>query len=199
MNESSHIEERNYLNRLKNGEVDAFDYLYHRYKYQLAGNLFNLLKSTDLVEEMLQELFVRVWEKRHLIDPEKSFKSYVYRIGTNLVNDYFRRLAKDRELMQVVWDNIAQVEYPEALKLQLMKDKELMRTIEALPAQRKLVFTLCKLEGKSYAEVSRLLQISESAVNDHISRAHRFIFQHYDRSITLMVLIFSSILINKIP
>ena len=78
-----------------------------------------------------------------------------------------------------------------------MKDKELMRTIEALPAQRKLVFTLCKLEGKSYAEVSRLLQISESAVNDHISRAHRFIFQHYDRSITLMVLIFSSILINK--
>lgn len=199
MSESLHINEQEYLVRLKAGDVDAFDYLYNSYKYALAGNLFRLLKSPDLVEEMLQELFVRVWEKKHLINPDKSFKAYLHRIGTNLVNDYFRRLAKDRDLIQSVWDNIAEVEYPEALKLELLKDKELMRTIEALPAQRKLVFTLCKLEGKSYAEVSRLLQISESAVNDHISRAHRFIFLNYDRSITLMALFTSAILINELP
>lgn len=183
---------------MKESDVVAFDMLYNRYKTQLATNLFKLLKSWDQVEELLQELFVRVWENRERIDPEKSFKAYLYRIGGNLVNDYFRKLAKDRNLAQKIWESMSLTDYPESLRKQILEDQELMKTIEKLPPQRQLVFKLCKLEGKSYAEVSQLLHISEAAVNDHITKANRFILQNYNRSVSLLTLIFCTVLVDNI-
>lgn len=192
------LDEKELLLRMKESDVVAFDMLYNRYKTQLATNLFKLLKSWDQVEELLQELFVRVWENRERIDPEKSFKAYLYRIGGNLVNDYFRKLAKDRNLAQKIWESMSLTDYPESLRKQILEDQELMKTIEKLPPQRQLVFKLCKLEGKSYAEVSQLLHISEAAVNDHITKANRFILQNYNRSVSLLTLIFCTVLVDNI-
>ncbi|WP_140939013.1 RNA polymerase sigma factor [Sphingobacterium lumbrici] len=194
----STIDEKELLFQMKGGDVGAFDVLYNRYKTQLAANLFKLLKSWDQVEEVLQELFVRVWENRKRIDPEKPFNAYLYRIGSNLVNDYFRKLAKDRNLAEKIWENMSLADCPESLRKQILEDQELMRTIDKLPPQRQLVFKLCKLEGKSYAEVSELLKVSEAAVNDHITKANRFILQNYNRSISLLMLIFCTVLMDNL-
>ena len=191
-------EENALIARLAQGDKSAFQALYDRYKKKLATNLFHLLKSWDLVEEVLQELFIRVWENRSKIDVERSFRSYLYRIASNLVYDYYRSASRDRVLAARFWEHIELHQYPQRIQEQILRDKELMRTIDMLPPQRKLVFRLCKFEGFSYEEVAKRLHISKAAVNDHISKANRFIIENYSKDSVLFIVLLSSALLKGV-
>lgn len=190
------IDERKLLLLLRDGDGKAFESLYMRYAEKLSAQLFRLLKSWDEVEEALQQLFVKVWESRENIDSEKSFQAYLYRIASNIANDYYRKLSKDKKLATSVLQQITLLYHPEQLTAQIQVDEELMHTIEKLPPQRKTVFKLCKLEGKSYAEVSRILSISEATIGDHIAKANRFIYNNYDKSIFMLSLIYATSLLD---
>lgn len=122
------IDERELLFQLRDGDATAFESLYMRYAEKLSA-----------------QLFVKVWENRENIDPEKSFQAYLYRIASNIANDYYRKLSKDKKLATSVLQQITLLYHPEHLTAQIQADKELMRTIEKLPLQRKAVFKLCKL------------------------------------------------------
>lgn len=91
MGNTNQTDEKSLLLQLKSGDERAFEILYNNYKFRIAGNLFKLLKSDDLVKEILQELFFKIWEVRTQIDPEKSFKSYLFRIAENLVCGQMKR------------------------------------------------------------------------------------------------------------
>ncbi len=190
------IDEKDLLLRLRNGDKWAFEQLYDMYKERLAINLFRLLKSWEEAEEILQELFIRIWENRKQIDAQKSFSAYLYRIAGNLVNDYFRKIAKDKKLVEELWLRLSELYDPDFLATQIKADEELMRTIQKLPRQRQTVFKLCKLEGKSYTEVGRILSISEAAVNDHISKANKFLREHYDKTYPILALLFCRIMMD---
>lgn len=185
-------DERNLLQQLRSGDHKAFVEIYHRYKLRLAGNLFRMLKSQELAEELLQELFVRLWEHREHIDIEKSIKSYLFRIGENLIRDTFRKAAKDKKLQQHFTNAIAETySHIEELMIASEMRAELYHAIELLPPKRREVFILCKLESKSYEEVSQLMKISTGTVNDHIRRANRFLKQyltsHTDPAIIILI------------
>ena len=190
------IDESELLLQLRDGDAVAFESLYLRYAEKLSAQLFRLLKSWEEVEEALQQLFVKVWENRGNIDPGKSFQAYLYKIASNIANDYYRKLSKDKELANNMLQQIALLYDPDTLTAQIQADEELMRTIEKLPPQRKTVFKLCKLEGKSYTEVSRMLSISEATVGDHIAKANRFIYNNYDKSIFMLSLIYATSLLD---
>ncbi|WP_437919993.1 RNA polymerase sigma factor [Sphingobacterium sp. LRF_L2] len=182
------FDEKATLALLRDGDHLAFENIYQRHKRQLANSLFTLLRSGDMVEEIMQEVFVRIWESRNRIDIDKPIASYIYKVGTNLVFDYYRKVAKDEKLAQELWSKLSETLDSESLKIQLLADEELIRTIELLPPQRKLVFKLCKLEGKSYAEASKMLAVSEAAINDHITKANRFLLKNYNKSVVLTLL-----------
>nr|WP_121271281.1 RNA polymerase sigma-70 factor [Pedobacter schmidteae] len=167
------------LTRLGNGDKYAFELLYNQYKYRIAGNLLKLLKSEDLAEEILQDLFVKIWDTRKTIDPQKSFRSYLFRIAENMVMDYYRKASRDKRIQDKLMAATAE-SYSHIEEHIFNKESELLlyNAIELLPPQRKQVFTLCKLEGKSYKEVSELLGISHSTINDHLLKSNRFLKQH---------------------
>ncbi|MGE4512544.1 MAG: RNA polymerase sigma factor [Chryseobacterium sp.] len=188
------IDEKELLHRLREGVGIAFELLYDKYKETLARKLFKILKSWDNTQEILQEVFVRVWEHRKRIKPDLSFAAYLHTIATHLSAEYFRKLAHDRELAERLWLNVIKEHDPQELGTQIMADQELMRTIDQLPPQRKTVFTLCKLEGKSYKEVSSMFSISEAAVNDHITKANKFLLKNYNKSLPVLfsIIIYST-------
>ncbi|ANF50305.1 hypothetical protein A0O34_07145 [Chryseobacterium glaciei] len=190
------IDEKELLLRLRNGEYSAFEIIYSNHKKKIAYRLLRLLNSGDLVEDILQELFIRLWNNREGIDVEKPIEAYLYRIATNLVNDYFREVSRDKKLAEELWHRISELYNPFEEVSQVSADSELFRSIDRLPEQRKKVFLLCKLEKKSYSEVSRLLEISEAAVNDHITKANRFLRENYDKAIPFAVVLFCHHLIG---
>ena len=170
--------EKDLLLKLQDGDQRAFTILYDRYKTRIAAKLFSVLKIDELVEDTLQELFFRVWQKRQSIDPDQPFVGYLYRIASNLANDHFRKLARDRQLA-------ASIDLPLTDETELSYQKEideaLYKLIDQLPQQRKKVFLMCKFENKSYDEVSTTLGISTNAVKDHVVKANKFLKSNYAR------------------
>lgn len=184
-----YIDEQDLLTRLREGDYMAFEAVYHQYKKPIAANLFRLLKSRELVEETLQELFLKLWENRENIQPGKPVLAYLHKVAVNLAHDYFRKAARDKKLANTIWESMRGYYTPSDEINQQEADEALYKVIDGLPAQRRRVFIMCKLESKSYEEVSKLLDISVAAVNDHITKANKFLKQHYPRETPFIVLL----------
>ena len=168
------------LSRVREGDVKSFEQIYHIYSPRLYANILKLVKSVTITEELLQDTFQRVWEHRHTIDTDKSFLAYVFTIARNLVYDYFNKASRQRLLeryLQVKEEKIAEkIDH----KLEQKESSLILESaVRQLPPQRKLVYTLCKIEGRSYEDVSKTLGISESTISDHIVKATKSIKAYY--------------------
>lgn len=170
----SELDEKQLLVLLRQGDKRSFGELYQRYSPRIYGNLKKLLKSDYLTEELLQDVFVKVWDKRQDLDPERSFRSYLFRIAENQVYDFFRKAARDKRL-EAYLVNAASEFYSHVEESLYRKESAAMinKAIAQLPPKRRHIFTLCKLEGRSYEEVSLLLGVSTSTINDHVVKASR--------------------------
>jgi len=167
--------EEGVLARLSKGDKDAFKWLYERYSAKLYINIRSILKDEDAAQEVLQEVFIRLWNYRERIDPHKSFQALLYKTGKNLVYNYLRNRWQGRAVLGQFVDEMVAYQHVEERLFHKETSAMLDKAIEELPPQRKLVFKLCKLEGKSYGEVSEMLDISISTISDHIVKATRAI------------------------
>ena len=189
------IEEKELLLLLKQGDEAAFEKIYKLYSARLFDNIYKMVKSESTAQEILQEVFIKVWNNRIGIDPERSFRSYLFRIAENKVYDFFRNASRGKKMQSRIFV-IAAEHYDHIEELLLRKENNavLHRAIDSLSSKRQHVFRLCKLEGKSYAEVSRELGISVSTVSDHIVKAiktiRKYLFEHMDLTIILICLFF---------
>src|SRR5690606_5278188 len=95
-------DERDLLCRLRDGDEEAFGVIFHRYKGPLTHRLLYLLKSETLTQDVLQDLFLKVWGQRSTIDIDKSFRSFLYRIAENMVFDLFRKVKKEKEIFHEI-------------------------------------------------------------------------------------------------
>ncbi|MDR1371032.1 MAG: RNA polymerase sigma-70 factor [Dysgonamonadaceae bacterium] len=176
----SYRSEKNDLLKLRNGSPEVFEKLFHQY----GGRLYNfILKrssgNTYLTEEIVQNTFIRIWETRACLDPDKSFLSYLCTIAKNmLINEYEHQMVeyvyKDYILKYCSEiDNVTEKEI----------DKNLLEEyvdclIEKLPPGRKQVFILSRKKMLSNKEISEQLQISESTVQSQLSKAVSFMKKH---------------------
>lgn len=169
-------EERELLTRLRQGDYMAFNQLYQRYKIRLTGNIYRLVKSDELTEDILQDLFLKIWEMRGAIDPGKSFRSYLFRIGENLVYDLYRRAARDEKLLDHFFlYNKRHYQHVEEAVFNKEARSQLQQAIDSLPAQCRKVFVLFQIEGKSYREITEIMGISASTINNHLVRANHLL------------------------
>ncbi|HMT75933.1 MAG TPA: RNA polymerase sigma-70 factor, partial [Chitinophagaceae bacterium] len=172
---------------------NAFEKIYRMYSGRLYGNLLKLVKNESLAQEILQDVFVKIWENRFSIDANKSFRSYLFKIAENKVYDLFRKAARDRKLQAQI-TAIATEQYMHIEELLIRKEYGAIieKAIKLLPPQRQQIFRLCKMEGRSYEEVSKLLGISVSTISDHIVKSGRtlreYLYLNLDMAILLFVL-----------
>ena len=184
--------EKELVTRLREGDESAFESLYHLYSKRLLGFLIKSVKSETIASELLQDTFIKIWKNRENIDPEQSFRSYLFRISENIVFDFFRKASRDKAL-QAVLINSACEEYTHVEENLCTKENEqiLHDVINLLTPKRREIFQLIKMEDRSYNEVSRALSISPSTISDHIVKATKFIRQHLDdaKVVALYILI----------
>lgn len=177
MHSQLEIEEYHLLQELRSGNEQALQKLMEMYKRVLAKRILYFLKSHEDTEEVLQELFVKVWVNRHKINPELPIKAYLFHIGQNLVFDRIRMFNRERRLLTSFKDaQVTETYNPIEESLYRKENRALLdQAIAKVPEQSRKVFVLCKLEGKSYEEVSKLLSISVATVNSHITKTNRLL------------------------
>lgn len=184
------LQEKELLLLLKKGDQQAFKSLYDFYSTKILKKLIKLIKDEEVAKELLQDIFLKIWEKRENLDPDKNFSAYLFRITENLVTDLFRRAAFEKKLMAHLV-NISTELYNHTEEVMNYKEGRaiLQQAIDTLPPQRKKIFTLCKIEGKSYEEAGKLLGISSGTVNDHMVKAARAVKKHYLKSDMALILL----------
>lgn len=186
------VDEKELLQKLRDGDNQAFEQVYNKYYYNLTGHLIRMLKSTDLAKEVVQDTFMALWEHRDRLDPEKSIKSYLFKIATNQTFNIFKKASHDEKYRAYLYPIIeAGYEQIETAILKKENEKILQEILQKMPQKQREVFTLCKLQGKSYQEVSEELEISTSTVHTHIKRSNQFLKEnlvHYPTFIAPILL-----------
>lgn len=189
-------DEKELLIQLRDGSCQALDYFYHQYSLRIYRKVFKMVRVEVIAEELMQDVFVKIWDRRQGIDPDQSFKSYLYTIAQNLVYDFYRKLAREEKLQGLIKSANSEMYVHVEEEIFLKETSEILNNaINNLPSQQKLVFTLCKLEGKSYEDAGAALGISSSTINSHIVKATRsvkgYIFREQN---ALFFFIFSLVL-----
>ncbi len=172
MGVNDQFDEPRLLISLQKGNIEAFEKLYYLYVKKLYGNILRMVKSTEAAEEILQELFQRVWERRETLDANKSFKSYLFTIARHLIYDFLHVQARQRGIEAHLVEKSTSLYQPIDDEMAFKETRALIaKGIRQLPPQRRRVYVLCKIKGKSYEDVSRILGISTSTISDHIVKA----------------------------
>src|SRR5690606_9522988 len=184
MNEQMNFDEINLLKEMRTGSIAAFNQLYSKYAPILYQRLLRLLKNPESVEEILQDVFLKIWNKRAEIEPEKGFKTFIYRVADNMAIDLFRKIGRDKALQLELWAaSISFYLHTEEKIIDKEKADILRQAIQNLSPKRREIVVLCKLEDKSYKEVAAQMGISVSTVSNQLVAAmkdmKKFIVKNY--------------------
>lgn len=176
---------------LKKGNVLAFDSLFQVYSPKLYGFALKYLKNETDAEELVQEVFVIVWENRQMLKSELSFKSYLFTIALNKIRKHFNQKATSLRYIETL--NYES----EVTDSQLIHDnfesvlQQINLIIEQMPQRRREIFVKSKLEGKSSKEIAVELDITTGTVDNQVSDALRFIRSQLKKeNIALLLFVF---------
>jgi RNA polymerase sigma-70 factor, ECF subfamily len=167
-------EEKELIIRLIEGDGDAFEKIYYLYAERVYYFALRYLKNTSDTEEIVQEVFTRIWECRNNLDPDLSFSGYILTTTKNTIfNDNRKKInhqAYCSHVISYLQKNMHNAE-DEVIYNDLMA--LLTKTIEELPPKRQEIFKLSRIQGKSYKEISKKLSISEKTIETHMRLALR--------------------------
>ncbi len=170
------VEEKVILKQFKVGDVAAFDRIYHQYSKKLYNFAFAHIKDYDKGVEIVQEVFVTLWERHEQVNTELNFRNYIFTITYNSIRKYFRNKSietkvKDHLLYnspEMIENTDGPIMYDELLDLA-------NKTIERLPPKRKMVYKLSRQEGLRAKEIASMLNISTRTAENHLAKALKFL------------------------
>jgi len=184
--------------RLRNNDINAFNTLYWEYHAAVYTNALKLIKDPVAAEDIVQEVFVTVWGKRHTIDPEQDLVGWLFVISYHKTIDQLKRKLKEalahKNLSIFIEDHSILVNAD-------LKEEQLTSIEEAmdqLSPQKRKVFELCKVQGRTYKKAAEELHISKYTVKEYLSEAlvsiRKYIGEHPRQTgIIIYFLVFTSI------
>lgn len=160
---------------LSDGDTAAFDVLYQKYYASVYANILKLVKEPQASEDILQDTFGALWVNRLTINRHRSVAGWLFVVSYNkslkfLASAVRAKVSSLQALSVELADDTDGSELETELRLSIIDE-----AIGQLPAQKRLAFTLCKLEGKTYEEAARILGISAHTVKEYLQAASRFV------------------------
>lgn len=163
------------VRHLRRGDQQAFHDLYTLFAPVMFRYLARKTRDQDVAQDLVQELFVRIWRKRADLDPEQSLKAYLYTAASRLAIDHLRRNTQRAEVPGEDWDECLMVDSHE---LQVIHHDQARALLASLSKSQRTVFCLSRIEGLTYHEIAELLGITAKTVETHMSRAFAKLRQH---------------------
>lgn len=165
------------FSKVKKGDLQAFENLFRKYYNGLCMYANTLLKDNDTSEEIVQELFCRLWENRDSITINSSVKSYLYKAVYNNCLQYH----KNQSIVINIEDNLDEKKLTDFDASEIIKANELNqiinKTMDSLPDKAKKIFKMSRFEGLKYKEIAEKMSISVKTVESLMGKALK-IFRH---------------------
>lgn len=156
------------------GDQAAFAQLYNYYRSPALRFCVSLLKDQEEAENVLHEVFIKIWERRAFINPELNFNSYLFTCLRNYTFDYFKRVEKNTQLKELYMERMYNTDQQE------IEDHEdrmqfVNRVVNNLSEKRKKILIMNVYEGKSYHEIAGLMKISKNTVKNQLVKAKQIL------------------------
>jgi RNA polymerase sigma-70 factor (family 1) len=146
--------------------------LFKKHEYRLHTLVLKLTRSNQYARDIIQEVFLKLWEHRYHIHSINNIEAWLYRLTENKVIDFLRKAAADNRLKEAIWksqpgnmndteDNVMAREYHQIIQ----------KAVDQLPPQRKLIYYLNREKGLNYQEIADHLAISKHTVKNQLSTA----------------------------
>ncbi|WP_051350017.1 RNA polymerase sigma factor [Dyadobacter alkalitolerans] len=188
----SEYSEEKVLTLLASGDKGAFKWIYFTYFPRIFSYARKFTRSADLAEDIAQDVFLKVWENRADFLEIRYLEGYLFTICKNTTLNVLSRAARETRIYNLIMATIPHAHTSTENEIQTAEYEMLLsQAIERLPSQRKKIFQLCKIEGKSYEHVARELGVSTGTVNDHIVKATRSVrsyLMRYDIALGIMLI-----------
>lgn len=165
------MKETEILSRVQLGDEKVFKLLYDTYRPNVYQTALRYLKSSELAQEVVQDVFMKIWAEREQLDSVKSVKAWLYIMAKHNILNRLKRLALEWKATAY----FAQAPTQDMSTVDSLHDKEytkvLSEVIESLPKQQREVFELARYDYLSYRDIGEKLDISPLTVKTHMSRA----------------------------
>lgn len=181
------------LKLVAEGNRNAFTHIYNSYRNKIYSIAYELTESTGVSEEIVQDVFLKIWVKRETLNEVEHFRAYLFTITRNYVFAALKKIAR-RESLEVSamegtplyhQDTEDQIQHNEYTRI-------LQAAIDRLPEQQRQVYNLIKKEGLKREEAAAELQLSPETVKTHLAQAMRSIrtycLTRLDVTIALIIL-----------
>lgn len=184
--------EKELLDLVSNGNQKAFTRLVNLYWNKVYSHALAYTKSSSRAQEITQDVFLQVWNKKESLKEVIDFKNFLFILGKHQIISSLRKKLEEFttgkdfiELPENLWLPHLQLEYKQA-------HHKIMEAIESLPPTRKTVFKMSRLEGMTYEEIAQKLQISKNTVKEHIvlglSSVRTYMHTHGDTTALLFII-----------
>lgn len=151
-----------------------FEALFREYFEPLGRFVMPIVKDAQAAEDVVQEVFIKLWERRDKIQIDTSQKAYLYRSAYNTALNYLDKQKREMARMEVVREEMETASSPEPHEPGY-RVKQLHAAIEQLPPRCKMVFHLSKFEGMRYQDIADKLDISVKTVENQMGKALKLI------------------------
>jgi len=160
------------LRILNKGDTNGITLLHDKYSEQLFISAYNMLKNREASEDLIQEIFIRIWNKRKNLKIKTSLKSYLYASVIHGVYAHFRK-NRDKFNVQLLegFNTYVHNNNPETELIQQEIIFQINSVIDSLPEKCRIVFKLSREEQLSHKEIAQKLNISTKTIETHITKA----------------------------
>jgi RNA polymerase sigma-70 factor (ECF subfamily) len=193
------------LKQISEGDEAAFNIIFSQYRERLFAYLFTITKSKETTEEIVLDVFMKLWLGREIVTEIQNLQSFLYRVAHNKAIDFLRSAQRSPVQQNDIWEAI-QSTAGEASSDHLLHrhntETALNEAIEQLSPMRQKVFQLSREEGMSYDQIADHLNLSRNTVRNHVAASLEFIRKYlqdkgYDMAV-VAVIISSSIVVHHI-
>ena len=177
------------VKELSKGNILAFNTLFREYGKRLYRFAFGYLKSEDEAEELVQEVFTIIWEKRADLKEELSFKAYLFTIAFNIIRKHFRTKAQLSEFFKTGAGDDLDMQTSQKINYDSLY-QYITELVNQLPEKRRIIFEKSRFEGLSIKEIAEEFKISHKTVENQLTEALKFIRTNLNKESTSAILFF---------
>jgi len=176
MKKDHKINEQLLITRLKKGNLQAYEIVFLSYTTRLCNYICKLSNDKELSKDLVQNVMIRLWEKRSSLQINTSVRSYLFRACHNEFLMHIRKQKREQDMLDILkWETLSQIHVEQKENLTEIKLQKIEKAIEQLPAKCKQVFKLSRLEQKKHKEIAVLLGISTKTIENQITKAVKFL------------------------
>ncbi len=170
--------EQYHVEKLITGDQKSFTILHEQYQSRIYHFCYRFVRNNAIAQEITSDVFIRLWEKRSTLQPDKSVSGLLFKISRDYCMSYLRKVARDEKLKTAYIHQYFQDQLHSEKNDSVYLERNLTmakKAIESLPRKCQEVFRLRYLEGLSLLQIAEELNISPHTVKNHLQKGNQLI------------------------